>query len=386
MFAVMLAGGLCLLRGLWVARTDPPTKLCPGARSYHGQARGSEQSSRSSISAFGRATWKFLHAVVQPHRWFVHLGCRYDLRSQLVDNRGCVNCPECGTCVLLRRCIRTTRRVRWIRISICSFLVAPIARNYASVPWRSIAARMPASFLLLAEQHLGERTPYTIRRELRQRTELWELTDDQLDWMIQLLVRDLKADHITGNAWRAKSLLHPLHDLAFPALHASLQSTDWQQRHAAACVLREMDVGIPSEDLIRVTIDGFRARPPSVPAYSDDWRIVNADPGDWWLVNHIKFTESHLLAALDSDDGRQRLHCAAALANARRLVHLDRIAPILIEHLRDNQTRWDAGKAEMALTSLGVDVIRAIEPYQQSADAQQSDRIQLIMRRLTNVD
>jgi hypothetical protein len=270
--------------------------------------------------------------------------------------------------------------VRWIRIAVFIFAASPFARHYGSVPWRSIAARLPSGALLFAEHHLGERTPYTITRELRQRTEQWELSDENLDWMIRLLIRDLKADATPSNARRAMQLLHSLNDLSAPALHTALHSNDWQQRQAAACVLRKLNCGRPSDDLIRVSIKGFRGPPAS--QRRDDWWVTASHPAEWFLVEHQQFAEQQLLAGLDSTNERERLHCAAVLAHSRRLEHLQRIVPVLAEHLKDNQTRWDASKAEHALAHLGMDVIEMLEPLRDSADAQQRERVALIMKRV----
>ncbi len=203
-----------------------------------------------------------------------------------------------------------------------------------------------------------------LHRELALRVRRGELQPWQNGALAVGLVRALRDDDVRGNATRALSLLRRLGNEAVPALERGLTSDDWQQRQLCAAVLRHMRGYEPSDRLLAVTVEGLRDD--ELP-FDHRRRYTrganNAWSGFFYLLRHGRGATPHLSAGLDSDDSQQRWLCARAAAAAGLVTLVDRAAPELVAHLRDNTIRGDAGEAQHALRQYG----EAARPYLESA-------------------
>lgn len=101
-------------------------------------------------------------------------------------------------------------------------------------------------------------------------------------------------------------------------------------------------------------------------------------------MKHMDKAEPLLIGALKSDDLQQRFFAAAALGWAGKgTADVDRIAAILVPHLKDNRISGDAVIAGGALFRLGKAVApKLTEALRTATDEQQSDFLRLILRDL----
>jgi hypothetical protein len=56
--------------------------------------------------------------------------------------------------------------------------------------------------------------------------------------------------------------------------------------------------------------------------------------------------------------------------------------PILIDHLRDNAIREDAWRSQHAMKELGRNALPWLEPFRDSEDAQQRDKVRRIIEQI----
>jgi len=192
------------------------------------------------------------------------------------------------------------------------------------------------------------------------------------------LVADLAHDNIALNAAHAMRELRRMGADAIPYLDAALVSTDRQQRQLGARVLRGLDRP-PSEDLLRVTVEGLRhdriLYDPEMRAYTS---YKNAQDGLWYLDEHIADAQPHLERVIGSVDPQQRFYVAYLLATHRKLDQQSRICAVLIEHLRDNETDGDAVMATRALYKMGPTVLPYLVDARVHADRQARELIDLV--------
>jgi len=198
------------------------------------------------------------------------------------------------------------------------------------------------------------------------------------------LVADLADDDVRWNALSALRLLSAFGDDAVPELELALDSPDWQQRQLAAVALRRIEDYLPSSRMLEVTVEGLRhdGMPwgrADASTGTGNTMIYNANRGTRYLLDHGRRAESALIEGLRGDDHQQQFLCAYILGCTGRTAALEDAAPILIEHLRDNDIRGDAIMAAIALFQFGDDVLPYIAFALRNADEQQQRLTWLIM-------
>ncbi|MEM1423613.1 MAG: hypothetical protein AAGH64_06380 [Planctomycetota bacterium] len=219
---------------------------------------------------------------------------------------------------------------------------------------------------------------------------------------IRALIEDLRDDEVRLNASEALRALASTERPALDELHDALDSDDAQQRQLACHVLwnylephadghrlpknrtwRRVAQGELTDRMIEVTVEGLR----------DDGLPVNDDGRGMWypngahglhrLARHAETARVRLEAALASDDRQQRL--LAALARARGGVSgsADKVLPILLPHLRDNDIEKDAHWCAHAIFQLGEAARPALERTRRDTDdPQQKELVTLILMHL----
>lgn len=194
-----------------------------------------------------------------------------------------------------------------------------------------------------------------------------------------------------GSASNAESNL-ALHDLlhrrpieTLAPLFAALESPNPRLRFAAARVLQDDRRTRPTPKLLEVSVDGLRHDDlPGVEVDGVRSAIANA-AGYRWLIQHAKAARPLLVTALGSDDLQQRFLAAVVLADSGEArEELERVAKVLIPHLRDNQIAGDAMMAGCAIYQLGPAVLGHLRDARLGADTQQKMLIDLLVFDLTN--
>ncbi len=203
---------------------------------------------------------------------------------------------------------------------------------------------------------------------------------------IDTLVGDLAADDIPLNASNAIRSLLKTRRAAVPALEVALDSPDFQQRQLAAWILSLVRGTPPTIRLIEVLVEGLkddcipqehRGKERIAYAY-----VGNATGAINYLLRNVVEAEPQLEEGLRSRDGQQKFLCAYILARGRRGMRIATIAPILIEHLKDNKISNDACMSSMALYRLGPPVEPYLRAVLESEDKQQRETALLILKDL----
>ena len=222
------------------------------------------------------------------------------------------------------------------------------------------------------------------------------------DARIDALIEDLRYDDVRLNASDAMRALANAEAPPLDALHTALDSEDFQQRQLACHVLwnlyepyedghrlprtrtwRRVSQGELTVRMIEVTIEGLR----------DDELPRNADGRGMWYANgargmhrltrHAQTARVHLEVALESDDRQQRLLAALALARGGVSESAERVLPILLPHLRDNDIEKDAHWCAHAIYQLGEAARPTLErTARDTDDAQQKELVTLILMHL----
>ena len=173
----------------------------------------------------------------------------------------------------------------------------------------------------------------------------------------ETLVEELASDTVWMNATRALDALWETNAPPLQALHAALDSSDYQQRQLAADILRRKTEGTPQRRLLEVTVEGLRDDQYPLDCVSERRTytyLFNASRGVIFLVEHGQHARDLLLAGLDSEDYQQRFLCAYALGmNGIRDRLADTIS-VLLFHLQDNDIGQDACMSCRALYRLAA--------------------------------
>lgn len=187
-------------------------------------------------------------------------------------------------------------------------------------------------------------------------------------------------------------------------LQAALDSSDWQQRQMASGLLwrllqpedrrvqrpdiptwRYESQGEVTQRLLEVTIEGLRHDALPISEDGEFYNFVfNAGYGVRNLARHAVQARPLLEAGLDSDDRQQRLLCAMVLGLGGVAGSAALAAPILLPHLRDNDTPEDAKWAVHALYGFGEAVLPMLREALPDADRQQSELIELLILDVTS--
>lgn len=205
---------------------------------------------------------------------------------------------------------------------------------------------------------------------------------------IASLIAELADDDQPWNAIHATWALHEQGGAAAAALQDALDSNDRQQRQLAAHLLRRIESYQPTDRLLEVTVEGLADD--SLPREQRAGRrhacvfVFNAKEGTLYLLEHARRAERYLVEGLQSGDAQQRFLCAFILGRSGRTGAIDDAAPLLIEHLRDNDIRNDAMMSAAALYGFGVDVLPYLAAAVKNADQQQFELIRLITLDITD--
>ena len=188
---------------------------------------------------------------------------------------------------------------------------------------------------------------------------------------LPFLLHDLRDDHVPGNATRAVLFLreHEAREDVNAALEGALFSADEQERQFAARILRERYRNRePSQRLIEVNVESLRH---SRERSGIQPFACNAGEAVDFLLRHGDEAWEPLLAELDGSDDQARFLSATLLAHidgAR--APAERIVPILVARLRDNQIPNDANLASGALSQLGERIVPRLKRALPAADRQ----------------
>jgi len=255
--------------------------------------------------------------------------------------------------------------------------IALLTRTDSEV-WLS---RLPTTPLLVVERILSAEASPMLQREVDERID-GGLTAGQAELIIPGLIEQLGADGHDWNAHRVMDLLRSLGPAAIPHLQEALRSSDWQRRQLAATLLRGPRFNVPTDDLLRVTVEGLRDD--MLPYDSTGSRphttwIDNANDGFQYLLDHADGVDRFLAEGMATGDAQQRFLCAAVAGITGKAPLMDAAVPILTRHLCDNDVANDAALAAGALFRFGPPVASSLEPLLNSEDRQQRDLAQLIL-------
>jgi len=333
----VLAGVSYVLLGLWVAVRRGEKCRCPGPE-------------RFAVAGYRN-----------PVRWFITQRCGYDLRGHEFNEHDEARCPECGTMVARRRLCRDSMRVRPLATGMLLAVVGACGLRSGWFTLANVAKETPTSALIVVQDVLQTQSPEEVCTELGERIRGTALDQWQTEQSVEVLIRDLRDDDVKENGTKARELLAMLGDDAITGLEKALESDDYQQRQYAAEVLRQHFGYRPNQRMLEVCVEGLGHQ---------DRVAYNAGAGADYLVSHIADAEPLVVRGLGSSDPLRRFLCAAVLACGRRSDHADRVAPMLIAHLADNDIANDAAYARSALEALGAPARPYLERAVNAADRQ----------------
>ncbi|MCA9279402.1 MAG: hypothetical protein H6815_08875 [Phycisphaeraceae bacterium] len=223
--------------------------------------------------------------------------------------------------------------------------------------WTSWA---PTPALMLYKSHLVDNWDGPVGTQVMQRAANGTITGWSARQLAAELVKDLRDDEIIGNGQRAVVLLRELGQVAVPALNGALLSDDWQQQQLAARLLREISPLDPSDALLQHSLDTLRGDP--VTGYDFDHpdavlvakdvtdNIVSSVP---LLIAHAWRIYPQLVEMARHGASQEQFFAAVVLAVGRCESAADIFMPVLIEHLGDNSTYFDAELVVVALIDFG---------------------------------
>jgi hypothetical protein len=196
-------------------------------------------------------------------------------------------------------------------------------------------------------------------------------------------IRALHDDGIPRNAMDAVRVLCDFGNKAVPALQRALDSSDEQQRHLAAFVLRWID-SKPSRRLCELSIEALGD--PEIEGYFRTLIHRPALSATRWLDAHAQSKEvvPHLLAAARSEHAQRRFLAAALLARAGVQRDLPHTCSVLLAQLPDNSRLGDALVAAHALYKLGPAALPQIKLAYRGADDQARSLLQLVEESLAD--
>jgi len=210
--------------------------------------------------------------------------------------------------------------------------------------------------------------------------------DAEADTLLSVdrLVAMLADDEAAGNAIRAYHLLRWVGEPAVAALEKAIAADDPQQRLLAQMTLMRIEGYQPSAALLSAAVRSL-ALPPEGPDRDARRSIFfpAENPTEMtvaYLLLHAAAAEDALAAAAAEPADHQQRFLAAFILGHSALGETDVLAPILIEHLRDNNIRQDAVMAASALYNLGEAARDHLErAVNNPADDQQRKLLELVL-------
>ncbi len=295
--------------------------------------------------------------------------CGYDLSGAVEDDRGGVLCPECGRKHSNRRWLR--RQPHRSMAGVATIVLSATALSLWCWPPElesRLVAAAPSGVLLKIEEVLQSATPRSVKRETRRRFDNFELTEEEIDRTLVLVVNDLRNDDIDFNAMAASDRLRGFGGRGVAALESALRSDDWQFRQYAASILQAIAGESPSRDLLRVSAEGLAddSRNPAASRVE----LCNANDCLYYLSKHAKEASEFLLVGMNSQDGQLRFLSAVVAGEGGVAELVGTAVPILVEHLGSNDISEDGIMAFHALAGFGASATSVLESMGQSGDAQ----------------
>jgi hypothetical protein len=213
---------------------------------------------------------------------------------------------------------------------------------------------------------------------------IWAMSVYAAETDVAKLINDLQSDDVKWNADRAISELIRNKDDIFIELENALFSSDYQKRQLAAFVLIRKEYKTPNKMLIKVLIEALKdddlPRGPTGSLF-----VYNAVNAARYLIENIdkvEGTRKEIAKKLDSKDWQQRFFCAYILGMTASEQNIEKSAPILISHLKDNELWFDACMSSAALHRFGKGVTLYLRRALPDADKQQKSIIELILLNL----
>jgi len=197
--------------------------------------------------------------------------------------------------------LRRPRRWRMVTVGGLFALgssFALVQRFFAQTHWDD---DLPTWALIQIEKWCGNSTPIGVRKELRQR--LPSMTPSEQASLAHFLMEQLRGDEVNSNAESAFFILDSNKSPELVrALTTALSSSDWQERQAAAWILRNHDEA-PTSELLQVTLEALR-----YDRHLERYGIAHGNE-----ISAIEYLREHggvalpvLIAALDGDEVQQR--------------------------------------------------------------------------------
>jgi hypothetical protein len=308
--------------------------------------------------------------------------CWYNLTGLEPDDAGRVRCPECGTITASNRLRADGRRVRLSPFGLLFLLLGSAAFAtpwIRSGRWTTAVPTLPLVVVSRMDVADGRND---VTREIDRRVANGAVTGWSASLLARSLADQLRDDEIHWNAERAEDLLISLWPTSRPALESALESDDVQARIFAARVLRRRCI-VPSDALLRACVADLGDDSDSADFYI---RLGNARSAATYLVQWARRAAPFIGDGMRSDDPQRRLLAAAVAGNAGLIEHAGVAVPILVEHLRDNDSDGDAKVAAPALYRFGPDILPHLRPHADIDDDQARAMIRAIIERLEHPD
>ena len=248
-------------------------------------------------------------------RWFFWRGtCWYNLNTLPIEG-GVVRCPECGTQQNSKGLRRDGRRFRFIRVGLLLAMIS-IAVGYVGPYQNGTWPRSIPTYplVMLSNSSLGNQNR-NIRREIQDRVSNGIVSGHSATKLSDLLVLDLRNDHIRWNAGSASGMLLKLWPASREALEREILVGDRQSRSLAANHLRSKSKK-PSTQLLIGCVSDLR----------DDGREGrynyciegNARSAMYYLVRWSEPASPYLQRAMESDDVQQRFFSSGSARVCRK--------------------------------------------------------------------
>ncbi len=323
-------------------------------------------------------------SYLNPLRWYIHRGCNYDLAGLRATENGSTICPECGrTLASLTHARAHPGGVRWSGLALTCIALFWAAAFIPAIRTGSWATHAPDWLIVAHRFVLGKHGFSCLNSQADDRIHSNTLSPRAIGWTIASYIDDLRDDNIRYNAENAISILCKVGIPATPKLEAALHARDYQQRQLAAHVLRDIHeqckgVGYsPSDALLRITAEGLNSDTiPYEPSrigegsYHHYTGIANAREGIEFFSAIGPRAAPYLLIAMQRGDEQAKLLAAGVAARNNFHDLLPIAAPILITHLKDNNTYGDARFSTSALLGFGPDVLPYLDQAAASSDSQ----------------
>ncbi len=255
----------------------------------------------------------------------------------------------------------------------------PVSATYQNISLDRLLDKLGVSYVLVYET--DEEGVYQLGDAMMLDSDA-PSEDPHSDAAIKKLVRALSDDDVRFNAHHAYWDLMELGCLAVPHLEDALYDADFQGRHTAANLLRNIcPEHVASDRLIEVTLELLTG---DVEQDSESFELI------WPAMAYEFLNQSNIyararttiLANINSANRRVRLYSSMLAGNHCETAYAGTLVRTLVPHLADNDMRNDAAASAYALHQLGPVVLPSLQPYRSSDDPQQAELVDLIMTSL----